>query len=236
MERTSATAVATPAAADSSRPLGDRLGDQVAGGLDLQAYAGQRGADAVVQVAPQPASLLLAGGHERRPALLEPVGEPQRGHGRGHLVADDGQQLGVAGGQARLPGRAVTQSVPTTSPRCRIGRLVAGPAGVPAAASGYAVRAIAENEARPSRAAATRRRPRRPGAGTSARSRPSRSPVAVGLEDPRGIGAIAVEHPVDAAVEPDAERVEQQPAHGGGRGRADGGAARAAPRRRAGRG
>ena len=29
---------------------GDRFGDQVTGGLDLQAYAGQRGADTVVQV------------------------------------------------------------------------------------------------------------------------------------------------------------------------------------------
>ena len=82
----------------------DRVGHQVACGLDLQAHAGQRGADTVVQVAAQPASFLLAGGHERGPAVLEPVGEPQCGDGRGDLVADDGQQLGVAGGTLVSPG------------------------------------------------------------------------------------------------------------------------------------
>ena len=105
MARRSSTAVATPLAADWSSPLADRLGDQVAGGLDLQAYAGERCADAVVQVAAEPAPLLLAGGHERGAAVLEPVGEPQRGDRRGDLVAHDGQQLGVAGRQPRLARR-----------------------------------------------------------------------------------------------------------------------------------
>ena len=162
MARTSSTAVATPVAADWSRPLGDRLGDQVAGGLDLQAYAGQRGADTVVQVATEPASFLLAGGHDRGPALLEPVGEPQCGDRRGDLVADDGQQLGVAGGQARLAraggdaeGADDLAAVPHRQAGHRPGRRTDR-------GERCAVRAVAEKHARPSRAAATRPPPCRP--------------------------------------------------------------------------
>ena len=63
------------------------VGDQQPGGLELVDDAGQRRAEAVVQVAADPATLLLAGVHQSLPAGLQVLGQAA-GAGRGRCLPD----------------------------------------------------------------------------------------------------------------------------------------------------
>ena len=70
--------------------------DQQPGALELEDDAAEHGAEAVVQVAADPAALLLAGGDESLPTALELLGEAA-GAGRRRGLADQvGEQLLVA--------------------------------------------------------------------------------------------------------------------------------------------
>ncbi|ALE79024.1 hypothetical protein WY02_11940 [Pseudonocardia sp. AL041005-10] len=85
---------------------GHRIGPgQVPGGLDPQGDRPERGTETVVQVATQPAALLLAGGHQRRPVQLQ-AGRELVGPGRRRGLPDQvPEQPLVAVGQ-RGTGRA----------------------------------------------------------------------------------------------------------------------------------
>ena len=80
--------------------------DQQPGGLELVDDAGQRGAEAVVQVAADPAALLLAGVHQSLPAGLKVFGEAA-GAGRSRCLPDHvaEQALVLRGQPAAQPAR-----------------------------------------------------------------------------------------------------------------------------------
>ena len=89
--------------------------DQQPGGLELEHHAAERRTQPVVQVAADPAALLLAGGDEPLAALLQLLGQPA-GAGRGRRLPDEvAEQLLVAAGQpAAQPAR---RAAPAGRPR-----------------------------------------------------------------------------------------------------------------------
>ena len=72
---------------------------------------GERRAEAVVQVAAQPAALLLARGHEREPGLLQCGGHPRGVGGDAGLAGEVGEQPPVGGAEvlARARGADTTR-------------------------------------------------------------------------------------------------------------------------------
>ena len=86
------------------------LVDHQPGGLELEDDAAERRAEPVVQVAADPAALLLAGGDQPLPAVLELLGEPAGAGGGGGLADQVAEQLLVAAGQpAAQPARGQHQ-------------------------------------------------------------------------------------------------------------------------------
>ena len=211
MARTSSTAVATPAAADRSRPP--------ATGSVTRSRAVSTCRRTPASAAPTPS---CRSRRSRRRSSSRAVTSAarlcwSRSESRSAATAGATWSQTTASssasrvGQARLPragGDAERAddlaAVPHRQP-------VAGPVGVPTAATGCAVGVVAENErgrAEPQRLDDHRADP----LGRLGEVEALAQPGGGGLEDPRGIGAVAVEHPVDAPVQPDTERVEQQPA------------------------
>lgn len=78
---------------------------EVAGGLDPKRDAGQRRSEAVVEVTPQPAPFILAGGDQLLARPLQVEGEPLGVHCHAGLGGQRLEQLTVAGGKlpAGLP-------------------------------------------------------------------------------------------------------------------------------------
>ena len=75
-----------------------RVGDQLVRGVELQPHAGQRRTDPVVQLAAQPAALLLAGGDERLAAALQrPRYSRSAASAGATCVGERGEQVAVAG-------------------------------------------------------------------------------------------------------------------------------------------
>ena len=164
MARTSSTAVATPVAADWSRPL--------ATGSVTRSRAVSTCRRTPASAAPTP-SCRSRRSRRRSSSRAVTIAARlcwSRSESRSAATAGATWSHTMASSSASRvgslvsPGRAVTRSVPTTSPRCRIGRLVTGPVGVPTAARGAP--SIRRRERwLPSRAAATRPPPCRPAPG-----------------------------------------------------------------------
>ena len=87
--------------ASASAAAGSR-GDQPAQHAGLHGQPGQLRAEPVVQVAPQPAPLLLAGGDQPLARALQVGGQPDGGHRDPGLAREVRQQPPVGGGEAGL--------------------------------------------------------------------------------------------------------------------------------------
>ena len=89
----------SPASASAAGRIG---GDELPEQPGLHGQPGQLGAEPVVQVAAQPAPLLLAGGHQPFAGALQVGGQPDGGDGHPGLAGQVGQQPPVGGGEAVL--------------------------------------------------------------------------------------------------------------------------------------
>ena len=78
-------------------------GEQVGGGVGDERDAGERGAEAVVEVAAQPAAFLLPGGDDPLPRRLQLVREQGGVDGDGQRRSDERQHGVVGGTEAALP-------------------------------------------------------------------------------------------------------------------------------------
>ena len=81
----------------------ERVRHPVLGRLELQPHAGQGSTDPVVEVPPDPSSLLLARPDQCLAAALQPHGQPQGCEGGCDLVTEELHQLAVAGSDGPLP-------------------------------------------------------------------------------------------------------------------------------------
>ena len=109
--------VRSPGSSWSPRPRAGPVVDEQARGLELVDDAGHRRAETVVQVAADPAALLLAGDHQPLPAGLELVGELAGARGGRRLPDQVAEQLLVAARTAGCAARA--PEARAGRPRCR---------------------------------------------------------------------------------------------------------------------
>ena len=212
MWRTSATACAMPSPVVSSRRCAVGSPTRRRADSDLQAHTREGGAEAVVQLAPQPPPLLLPGRDEGLPAVLQLLVELE-----GPSAGRPGRRRGAGSrrprwSRPRSPGRAATRSRPTTSPRCR--RRTTRRPGAPGPRWRRPRGGHPRRPARPPprRAAAEATTERHTTSGTRATSSPAGREVAAEPgEHGIRVGTVAVVEPVDPRGRGVRERLEHDP-------------------------
>ena len=208
---------ATPVAAECSSRCGTGSETRSRRGLDLQADTGERRSDTVVQITAQPPAILLGGGDQLGPALLQPLGEPEGRDRFRDLVADDGQHLPVTKGHLCFPGtggHAQRAHDLAVVPHRQLSGGASRTADRRDRRCAGVVAEVQRRRAEPQRVDDDRAHAHRHLGKVHALSKSGRGgPRALGR-----VGAVAVERPVHAAVEPHAEWVEQHAAHRGGGG------------------